>query len=499
MADFCDLTEDLASPVKAHGQETVILKDDQDDEDNLLNDPFEAVGLPAPPIDVSTSSLTQTSDFIVRSCRMASREEEDERGERGNDKFQGGAEHTRGVSTSHERRILSTSLNGRSDEHISRVRKERRAAVKAEREAKQVEERIRKARAKLICDSQRGLYKHEEIVMVVEKRLRHTPLGEVIADIRRSEEFKSKQIFVAGPGCAEEEDEMPEAACYHPGLIMWARMPKPLWDSEEECPRHSGPFVEQLGLVIVVWDAGEFCDKLAVDARGICRRRTVGDSRIETVGTVVGSYDTLQHAIQSIRLSPGIPADSRVVLVLQGVKAEIASRWRQRGGGAVEQGARLTMDDYADALVWMLLAEGIEYKETKDAAETGTYLRDVTRALAEVPFRDTATELSSAAKGKAIVNTGLGGNRDEALVFASSTQGLSQADKVATAWARQLEVVPGMSDTKALHIVNNHHGTLRSLLDVYQDPKYSEEEKMNWLADKMESVSGTRVSALRCL
>src|SRR6056297_1162551 len=127
MADFCDLTEDLASPVKAHGQETVILKDDQDDEDNLLNDPFEAVGLPAPPIDVSTSSLTQTSHFIVRACRMASREEEDERGERGNDKFQGGAEHTRGVSTSHERRILSTSLNGRSDEHISRVRKERRA------------------------------------------------------------------------------------------------------------------------------------------------------------------------------------------------------------------------------------------------------------------------------------------------------------------------------------------------------------------------------------
>lgn len=48
--------------------------------------------------------------------------------------------------------------------------------------------------------------------------------------------------------------------------------------------------------------------------------------------------------------------------------------------------------------------------------------------------------------------------------------------------------------SKSLYVVKNHHRTLRSLLDVYEDPRYTQEQKINWLADKMETCPVGKVS-----
>lgn len=48
-------------------------------------------------------------------------------------------------------------------------------------------------------------------------------------------------------------------------------------------------------------------------------------------------------------------------------------------------------------------------------------------------------------------------------------------------------------------MVKNHHRTLRSLLDVYEDPRYTQEKKMNWLADKMEAPGKVSVACIATL
>ena len=48
-------------------------------------------------------------------------------------------------------------------------------------------------------------------------------------------------------------------------------------------------------------------------------------------------------------------------------------------------------------------------------------------------------------------------------------------------------------------MVKNHHRTLRSLLDVYEDSRYTQEKKMNWLADKMEAPGKVRIACIATL
>ncbi|GAB5032258.1 Hypothetical protein NocV09_00802240 [Nannochloropsis oceanica] len=501
MEVICDLTEDSPTPripplnreaaassaaIRLDNEEgkdahdVLALNNEEDDENELFKNPFTEAGLPDRPDELPSSCepLFARGDAASASRRRmldAYDEHKDECS------YDDGLQGSTGNKQPGRKRGGGGA--GKPPKKSKEEKEVEREAAKAERAAKKEQEKQQKDWSKLVGDSQRGLYKNDEIVMVVDKRLRDTGLGKAVADTMRTGEFKAKQIFLAGPSCRCEDDEALEGARHHPGMVRWARMPRPLWDDKDVCPRHSGPHVEQLGFVVVVWEARDFCDQLGMDTRGDLRVDGPNEGAAGGVGKSRTTYQTLERVIEDIRLSPGMPAGARLVVLLQGVQAEIALRWRRKGqGSGGTGGACVTSDDYADALVWLLLSKGIEYKETKDPVETAMYLREATRALAERPFRDRATDLISATKGKAVISSGGGGGSG-----AGQTQNWSESDKNATAWARQLEVIPGMSDSKSLYVVKNHHRTLRSLLDVYEDPRYTQEQKINWLADKMET------------
>lgn len=462
MEVICDLTEDSPTPrilplnrAAAASSAAVRLDDDEEEDANdvlalnneeeyeneLFKNPFTEAGLPDRPDEPPSSygPLFARGDAAPAARRRmldADNEHDDECSH--DDGFQG---------VTGNKQSGCKRGGGGAGKPLKKSKEEKeveREAAKAERAAKKEQEKKQKDWSKLVGDSQRGHYKNDEIVMVVDKRLRDTVLGKAVAETMRTGEFKVKQVFLAGPGCREEDDEAREEARYHPGMVRWARMPRPLWDDKDACPRHSGPHVEQLGFVVVVWEARDFCDQLGLDTRGDLRVDALERAAAGCVGGLTTTYQTLERVIQDIRLSPGMPAGARLVVVLQGVQAEIALRWRrkrQESGGA--WGACVTSDDYVDALVWLLLSKGIEYKETKDPAETAMYLREATCALAEKPFRNKATDLMSATKGKAVINSGGGEGGG-----AGRTQYWSESDKNASAWARQLEVIPGMSDVR---------------------------------------------------
>jgi hypothetical protein len=433
-----DLTLDSPPPARAaspphRAAARAANEEEEEDDDEVLKDLLKAAGLPDLTDEPHPASYARGAAAPAARRRGTDAENEDDDESSDDDYSQGAA------GKKQPGRKRGGGGAGKPPKKSKEEKELEREAAKAERAAKKEQEKQRKEWAKLVGDSQRGLYKNDEIVMVVDKRLRDTALGKAIAETMRTGEFKAKQVFLAGPSCREEEDEVREDARYHPGMVRWARMPRPLWDVREACPRHSGPHVEQLGFMAVVWEARDFCDQLGLDTKGNLRVGALD------LGGLTTTYQTLERVIQDIRLSSGMPAGARLVLVLQGVQAEIALRWRRKGqesGGGGDP--CVTSDDYADALVWLLLSKGIEYKETKDATETAMYLREATRALAEMPFRDKATDLTSAAKGKAVVNSGGGGGGGGG--GAGYTQNLSESDKIATAWARQLEVIPGMSD-----------------------------------------------------
>ncbi|CAN0350141.1 unnamed protein product, partial [Laminaria digitata] len=51
------------------------------------------------------------------------------------------------------------------------------------------------------------------------------------------------------------------------------------------------------------------------------------------------------------------------------------------------------VDDFEDALCWLLIHKDVETRPTKDGEETGQYLWDLTKSLSTMPYKDDVTEL----------------------------------------------------------------------------------------------------------
>ena len=475
MADVLDLTADspekgatppparLARPAAAAAAATApavrlsLVDDDDEEEDDdfeaLLTNEFEDVLGPEPP---GGSERRARREEAMRMAMASTHDSHNSFEDNSGDSDDSGSSHTKqrpaarkkcgGGGGARAAAAAAPKPPKKSKEELAEARAEAKALRDAQKAMEKQKLAEKKAWEKLLAESLRGSHKYKEICVILDKRM-HGKLAEKVLEELTAGDIAFKHLFLPGPGY-DEGDEPLEENRYHRGYVGWMRMPRPTWDDEHLCPRPHGPYVEQLDFVAVVWEAADFCDQLGMDKRrnlqrggpgggggGGCVNAQVGDP-------VFGhTYEALERTIHQMRRSPGVPTPARLVVVLQGVQGEIGKRWdrynkwRSKGQGD-ENDICVTSDDYANALVWLLLSRGIEYKETKNEAETAQYIRETTRSLAEMPFRDISQDLSSVAKGKAVVNGAEG----------TTTQSLSEPDKIATAWARQLEAVTGMSD-----------------------------------------------------
>ena len=154
---------------------------------------------------------------------------------------------------------------------------------------------------------------------------------------------------------------------------------------------------------------------------------------------------------------------SRLVLVLHMVQAELQRQWNS-GGRRRQSFAPTSEEELNDATVWLLMEENVECTLTSCDDETVDYLVNMTRALSEAPYYEDVTELHCVKKLKA---------------DASAT---SVVEKAQCAWMRMARQVPGMSEAKARKLVE-HFPTLMSLVEKYEDPNLTLDEKKRLLDD----------------
>eukprot|EP00562_Extubocellulus_spinifer_P005215 CAMPEP_0178522140 /NCGR_PEP_ID=MMETSP0696-20121128/28371_1 /TAXON_ID=265572 /ORGANISM="Extubocellulus spinifer, Strain CCMP396" /LENGTH=642 /DNA_ID=CAMNT_0020153229 /DNA_START=165 /DNA_END=2091 /DNA_ORIENTATION=+ len=156
-------------------------------------------------------------------------------------------------------------------------------------------------------------------------------------------------------------------------------------------------------------------------------------------------------------------SSSRLVLVLHRVQAELQRQWNN-GGRRRQSFAPTSEEELNDATVWLLMEENVECTLTSCDDETVDYLVNMTRALSEAPYYEDVTELHCVKKLKA---------------DASAT---SVVEKAQCAWMRMARQVPGMSEAKARKLVE-HFPTLMSLVEKYEDPNLTLDEKKRLLDD----------------
>ena len=154
---------------------------------------------------------------------------------------------------------------------------------------------------------------------------------------------------------------------------------------------------------------------------------------------------------------------TRIVLVLHKVQEELQRQWNQ-GGRRRRSFAPTSEEELNDATVWLLIEQHVECTLTSTDEETAEYLVNLTRALSEAPYYDDVTELHCVAKLKG----------DSAATTAE--------EKAKCAWMRQVQQLPGLSEAKARKLVE-HYPTLMSLLDEYEDPTLTNDEKKCLLED----------------
>ena len=154
---------------------------------------------------------------------------------------------------------------------------------------------------------------------------------------------------------------------------------------------------------------------------------------------------------------------TRIVLVLHKVQEELQRQWNQ-GGRRRRSFAPTSEAELNDATVWLLIEQHVECTLTSTDEESAEYLVNLTRALSEAPYYDDVTELHCVAKLKA----------DSAATTAE--------EKAKCAWMRQVQQLPGLSEAKARKLVE-HYPTLMSLLDEYEDPTLTNDEKKCLLED----------------
>ena len=158
-----------------------------------------------------------------------------------------------------------------------------------------------------------------------------------------------------------------------------------------------------------------------------------------------------------------LQSTTRIVLVLHKVQEELQRQWNQ-GGRRRRSFAPTSEAELNDATVWLLIEQHVECTLTSTDEESAEYLVNLTRALSEAPYYDDVTELHCVAKLKA----------DSAATTAE--------EKAKCAWMRQVQQLPGLSEAKARKLVE-HYPTLMSLLDEYDDPTLTNDEKKCLLED----------------
>jgi len=162
----------------------------------------------------------------------------------------------------------------------------------------------------------------------------------------------------------------------------------------------------------------------------------------------------------------------RIILVLHRALLSLSLQWKQ-GGKRRDSFSPTNEEELHDAITWLLMEKQIECHISSNETETVEFIVSLTRALSELPYYENPTELHCIKKIKL-----------------SSKNG-SPIEKAKDCWKRQLQQIPGLSEAKATYLMT-FYPTARSLIDEYQDPNLTENEKCFLLTDCFQEGRSAR-------
>jgi len=324
-----------------------------------------------------------------------------------------------------EARQRERDARKKAKEDEKQAKKLARETERAERKKRQEEEQKARNQAAQLSQQARGKFSESEIGVVLHSELYDSPLGQCIRE-NLGDSYK-----------------VGTSTLHLPWSVRWTWRPMNLGGAAV-----LGEGVETHRFLAIIFNADRFLPLVIEDANG--------------------DFPALAVITESIKASVQNTVD-HMVWILNGVHEEVNRRYREQ----YKQHRQLsplnavTTDDVDEAVAWLLISEGIDARCVKNNEEVAELLKDITRALAESPYKEEITPLHCVHKKKtAVVVEGL----------------LEDELEVANNFARILQFIPGISEKKAVQIVNTYP-SLKKLMHEYSSPMITEEEKELLLQD----------------
>mmetsp|Transcript_51580 Transcript_51580/g.58444 ORF Transcript_51580/g.58444 Transcript_51580/m.58444 type:complete len:526 (+) Transcript_51580:40-1617(+) len=203
-------------------------------------------------------------------------------------------------------------------------------------------------------------------------------------------------------------------------------------------------------------------------------------------------YPALESWLNSIRSRWqhvwNIPSSSyvepKIIFLLRDLPAALDKKWVEyrRHSNRCDNNDRPlpTVKELQDAIQWLLVQFQVECILCPNIELLQLTIHKMTRSLCEKPYTNQVTELECIKKIK---------------------QGCTASDnlleKAKDVWIRQLQQLPGLSESKAQHVVE-HYPTCQSLWQSYQREHYQQEQQHDNDNDASASASNSDYNNLSC-
>mmetsp|Transcript_4691 Transcript_4691/g.6955 ORF Transcript_4691/g.6955 Transcript_4691/m.6955 type:complete len:590 (-) Transcript_4691:143-1912(-) len=333
-------------------------------------------------------------------------------------------------------------------------------------EKQQQKEHDKSERQKSLLEDQQdqGKFAKQEICLHLEQSLAESVLGGLIyIDL-------SDTYMVSAPNnnaTALTTTEVSPPPQITDGCIIWSRRDYLLGGASAAFDPTGEDGVEWLDIVAVV-----FYDP-KVFLRLLTRDIIVGvddDEDVPDDFPLLRSWvKNLRESYARARLGSSTP---RILLILHKVQEEMSQQWVKNNGRKKRRKSFIPTneDELHDAIIWMLIEERIECSFTTTDQETIEYIKGLTRALSESPYTEQMTELQCIKKLKSTHS-----------MITDDNRAMTPYDRAKDSWLRMLQQIKGLTEGMALRVVR-HYPTVRSLMNMYEDPALTTDQKRALLA-----------------
>lgn len=443
-------------------------------------------------ISSSALSIESSSKLTVKERRQQIRESEKQRKalEKENAKIQQTYEK--------EQKKLERERLKWQREIEKQQKQEDRKKFQLEKQQLKEQEKLERQQYLLEDQQEQGKFAQQEICIHLEKSLAESVLGGLI-QMTLSDTYlvsspypsSSSECVVdaASTDTSSEVSNKSRSYTHHAppivdGCVQWSRRDYILGGATASYDPTSEDGVEWLDIVAVVfYDPKVFLRLLTREILGVSDEE--GENFEDDFPLLRAWVKQLRESHARARLGLGrsnssyaaVAKPPRIVLILHKVQEEMSQQWVKNNGRKKRRKSFIPTneDELHDAIIWMLIEERIECAFTSTDLETIEYLKGLTRALSEYPYAELMTELQCIKKLKSTHGM------IETSESSKNSGGKSPYDRAKDSWLRMLQQIKGLTEGMALRVVR-YYPTARSLMEKYEDPNLTVDQKRTLLA-----------------